>query len=62
MNVAVRGDDERCIEVVASGLPLYDGAQLADALCCLELLAGDRCHRGCPGDLRAMESRSLGVR
>ena len=29
MNVAVRGDDERCIEVVASGLQLYHGAQLA---------------------------------
>ena len=29
LNVAVRGDDERCIEVVASGLPLYHGAQLA---------------------------------
>ena len=29
MNVAVRGDDKRCIEVVASGLPLYHGAQLA---------------------------------
>ena len=29
LNVADRGDDERCIEVVASGLPLYHGAQLA---------------------------------
>ena len=29
MNVAVRGDDERCFEVVASGLPPYHGAQLA---------------------------------
>ena len=29
MNIAVRADDERCIEVVASGLPLFHGAQLA---------------------------------
>ena len=29
MNVAVRRDDERCIEVVVSGLPLYHDAQLA---------------------------------
>ena len=29
MNVAVRADDERCVEVVASGLPLHHGAQLA---------------------------------
>ena len=29
MNVAVRRNDERCIEVVASGLPLHHGAQLA---------------------------------
>ena len=28
LNVAVRGDDERCIEVVVSELPLYYGAQL----------------------------------
>ena len=29
MNVAVRGDDERGIEVLATGLPLFQGAQLA---------------------------------
>ena len=29
MNVVVRGDDERCIEVLASGLLLFQGAQLA---------------------------------
>ena len=29
MNVAVRAEDERRIEVLASGLPLFDGAQLA---------------------------------
>ena len=29
MNVAVKGNDERCVEVVASGLPLYHGVQLA---------------------------------
>ena len=29
MNVLVRADDERCIEVLASGLPLFHGAQLA---------------------------------
>ena len=29
MNVAVRADDMRSIEVLASGLPLYRGAQLA---------------------------------
>ena len=29
MNVAVRGHDERCIEVLATGLSLFQGAQLA---------------------------------
>ena len=29
MNVAVRAEDERRIEVLASGLPLFHGAQLA---------------------------------
>ena len=39
MNVGDRADDERCVEVVSSGFPLYHGAQLAvdhHALCCLE--------------------------
>ena len=37
------GNDKRCIEVVASGLPLYHGAQLAvdiTMLCCLEQWGG----------------------
>ena len=29
MNVTVRADDERVLEVLASGLPLHHGAQLA---------------------------------
>ena len=29
MNIAVRADDERCIEMVASGLPLFHGALVA---------------------------------
>ena len=34
MNVAVSANDERSIEVLASGLPLHHGAQLAVALTC----------------------------
>ena len=81
LNVAVRGDDKRCIEVVASGLPLYHGAQLAvDITMRSAITSSDEARPGVArvdgivcinaradkeqkyADLRAMESRSLGVR
>ena len=47
LNVVVRGDDERCIEVVASGLPLHHGAQLAvDITMCSAVTSSDEARPG----------------
>ena len=54
MNVHVRADDERCIEVLASGLPLFHGAQLAVDITL-------RCALTCGGDPRPGAARVDGI-
>ena len=54
MNIAVRADDERCIEVVASGLPLFHGAQLAVDITL-------RCALTSRGELRTAAAREDGI-
>ena len=54
MNVLVRADDERCIKVLASGLPLFHGAQLAVDITL-------RCALTCGGDPRPGAARADGI-